>query len=239
MARVRGVPCRAVSWTAHAHAHAHAHVHTCIPISEQVSQTFRARLFLILRVAGGADDEHLVKEPYPNPCPNFNPNPNPNPSPSPGPSPNPNPNPNQEYDGFPLDTNGVPTFRPSARWYLVRRPAARTTDRSALRTASSTSLSPHPHSVQNQISFSNGRSVETQESKVTAADTTALSLSGSPRPEPKAEPQVTVAGNDLQLIKRVEGDFFSRFELHGFPFDAQVAMPEALAMPPYFISLAY
>ena len=100
---------------------------------DQVSQTFRARLFLILRVAGGADDEHLVKE----------------------------------YDGFPLDTNGVPTFRPSARWYL------------------------------NQISFSNGRSIETQESKV------------------------TVAGNDLQLIKRVEGDFFSRFELHSFPFDAQ------------------
>ena len=52
---------------------------------DQVSQTFRARLFLILRVADGAKDEHLVKE----------------------------------YDGFPLDEQGVPTFRPSARWYLV------------------------------------------------------------------------------------------------------------------------
>ena len=33
--------------------------------------------------------------------------------------------------------------------------------------------------------------------------------------------QVTVAGSDLQLIKRVEGEFFSRFELRSFPFDAQ------------------
>ena len=32
---------------------------------------------------------------------------------------------------------------------------------------------------------------------------------------------MTVAGSDLQLIKRVEGEFFSRFELRSFPFDAQ------------------
>ena len=49
-----------------------------------------------------------------------------------------------------------------------------------------------PAASQNQISFSNGRSIETQESKV------------------------TVAGNDLQLIKRVEGEFFEKFELHSF-----------------------
>ena len=49
-----------------------------------------------------------------------------------------------------------------------------------------------PAASQNQISFSNGRSIETQESKV------------------------TVAGNDLQLIKRVEGEFFQKFELHLF-----------------------
>ena len=34
---------------------------------------------------------------------------------------------------------------------------------------------------------------------------------------------MTVAGSDLQLIKRVEGEFFSRFELHKFPFDVQVS----------------
>ena len=36
---------------------------------------------------------------------------------------------------------------------------------------------------------------------------------------------MTVAGSDLQLIKRVEGEFFSRFELRNFPFDAQVPSP--------------
>ena len=37
---------------------------------------------------------------------------------------------------------------------------------------------------------------------------------------------MTVAGSDLQLIKRVEGEFFSRFELHKFPFDVQVSCPK-------------
>ena len=115
--------------------------------SEQVSQTFRARLFLILRVAGGAEDEHLVKE----------------------------------YDGFPLDTNGVPTFRPSARWYLVK-PICGSNHRQCLLSSAAKVLAllrarPPLLPTQNQISFSNGRSIETQESKVTAAE------------------------NDLQLIK--------------------------------------
>ena len=83
--------------------------------SEQVSQTFRARLFLILRVAGGAEDEHLVKE----------------------------------YDGFPLDAHGVPTFRPSARWYLVCRPAAQTTDSVSI--AAYESSTPPSHTESNLL----------------------------------------------------------------------------------------
>lgn len=100
---------------------------------DQLSQTFRARLFLILRIPGGAKDENLVKE----------------------------------FEGFPIDEDGRPTFRPSARWYL------------------------------NQLDFPNGRDLHTLESKVTVLD------------------------NDLQLIKRIEGEFFEQFELRSFPFDAQ------------------
>jgi hypothetical protein len=99
----------------------------------QITQTFRARVFIILKITGGARDEHLLKE----------------------------------FDGFPLDAKGKPTFRPSARWYL------------------------------SQFDFVNGRDLREIESKV------------------------TVAGDDLQLIKRVDGEFFERFELNSFPFDAQ------------------
>ena len=100
---------------------------------DQLSQTFRARIFLIFLIKDGALDEHLIRE----------------------------------FDGFPIDDHGRPTFRPSAKWYL------------------------------NQIDFPNGRDINTLESKV------------------------TTAGSDIQLIKRIEGEFFERFELQSFPFDAQ------------------
>jgi len=100
---------------------------------DQVSQTFRARLFLILRISNGALDSDLMKD----------------------------------FEGFPFDEDGQPTFRPSAQWYL------------------------------NQIDFPNGRDIKVMESKVTKEK------------------------DDLQLIKRIEGEFFERFELQNFPFDAQ------------------
>jgi len=70
---------------------------------DQVSQTFHAVMLIVLKMPGGALDEHLVKD----------------------------------FDGFPYDDNGKPTFRPSAQWYLT------------------------------QIAFPNGREVEELESKVT------------------------------------------------------------------------
>eukprot|EP00316_Scyphosphaera_apsteinii_P015692 CAMPEP_0119344888 /NCGR_PEP_ID=MMETSP1333-20130426/107201_1 /TAXON_ID=418940 /ORGANISM="Scyphosphaera apsteinii, Strain RCC1455" /LENGTH=400 /DNA_ID=CAMNT_0007357337 /DNA_START=684 /DNA_END=1886 /DNA_ORIENTATION=- len=73
----------------------------------------------------------------------------------------------KDYDGFPMDSAGNPTFRPSAHWYL------------------------------NQLEFPNGRDLKVLESKVTDA------------------------GDDLKLIKRVEGEFFECFELQRFPFDVQ------------------
>uniref|UniRef100_A0A7S4I2D5 Neurotransmitter-gated ion-channel transmembrane domain-containing protein n=1 Tax=Odontella aurita TaxID=265563 RepID=A0A7S4I2D5_9STRA len=100
---------------------------------DQVSQTFRARLLLILRITDGALDSNLTKD----------------------------------FEGFPFDEDGRPTFRPSAQWYL------------------------------NQVDFPNGGNIQVIESKVTTEK------------------------NDLQLIKRVEGEFFERFELQNFPFDAQ------------------
>jgi len=100
---------------------------------DQLSQTFRARLFLILRLPGGAKDDDLSRE----------------------------------SEDFPVDSHGRPTFRPSARWYL------------------------------SQLDFPNGRDIKTLESKV------------------------TTAGDDLQVIKRIDGEFFERFELQSFPFDAQ------------------
>ena len=51
---------------------------------DQVTQSFHASLFIILRFRGGALDSDLIKD----------------------------------YDGFPLDAEGRPTFRPSARWFL-------------------------------------------------------------------------------------------------------------------------
>jgi len=100
---------------------------------DQIAQCFYARVYLILRITGGADDPDLTSE----------------------------------FEGFPFDKEGRPTFRPSAIWYL------------------------------NQLDFPNGKSLKVIESKV------------------------TTEGNDLQLIKRVEGIFFERFELQNFPFDEQ------------------
>lgn len=51
---------------------------------DQINQSFYARVFLVLRIAGGASDPDL----------------------------------NADFDGFPLDPDGRPTFRPSAKWYL-------------------------------------------------------------------------------------------------------------------------
>ena len=73
----------------------------------------------------------------------------------------------KQFDGFPVDEDGRPTYRPSAVWYL------------------------------SQLDFPNGHDLHVLESKV------------------------AVVGNDLHLIQRVEGEFFERFELHAFPFDAQ------------------
>ena len=100
---------------------------------DQISQTFRATLFIIIKISKGAFDGDLIKD----------------------------------YEGFPLDDNGRPTFRPSAKWYLA------------------------------QITFPNGRDLKEIESKV------------------------TTAGDDLQLIKRIEGEFFKGFRLHSFPFDTR------------------
>ena len=100
----------------------------------QVSQTFHARLLLILKMPDGAKDADLVKA----------------------------------FDGFPLDANGKPTFRPSARWFLK------------------------------QIDFINARDLKLIESKVTQE------------------------GDDLHLVKRVEGVFFTSFELAHFPYDMQM-----------------
>ena len=100
---------------------------------DQISQTFYARLLLILQIKGGANDPNLTSE----------------------------------YEGFPFDGEGRPTFRPSGLWYL------------------------------GQIDFPNGKEIKTLESKVTKQ------------------------GDDLQLIKRIEGRFFERFELRNFPFDRQ------------------
>ena len=124
---------------------------------DQLSQTFHARVFIILRIAGGALDEHLIKD----------------------------------FDGFPVDAHGKPTFRPSARWcacapaHTTHGPPVPVTEPASYRYLS-------------QMDFPNGHNVKTLESKV------------------------TVAGDDLQLIKRVDGEFFERFELQTFPFDAQV-----------------
>ena len=100
----------------------------------QVSQTFHARLLLVMRMPGGAKDADLAKQ----------------------------------FDGFPLDENGRPTFRPSAGWFLK------------------------------QIDFTNARDLKEMESKV------------------------TTEGDDLQLIKRVEGEFFTSFQLAHFPYDMQL-----------------
>mmetsp|Transcript_670 Transcript_670/g.1379 ORF Transcript_670/g.1379 Transcript_670/m.1379 type:complete len:457 (+) Transcript_670:119-1489(+) len=100
---------------------------------DQISQTFYARVFIILRIKNGALDNDLT----------------------------------QEFEGFPFDEHDRPTFRPSAKWYL------------------------------DQIDFPNGKDIHTIDSKVTRQ------------------------GNNLQLIKRVEGYFFERFDLHNFPFDEQ------------------
>lgn len=100
---------------------------------DQVSQTFFARVLLVLQIKGGALDPDLSKE----------------------------------SDAFPLDEYGQPTFRPSAKWYL------------------------------NQLDFPNAKSVRTLESNV------------------------TVEGENLHLLKRVEGYFFERFKLHNFPYDEQ------------------
>jgi len=100
---------------------------------DQISQTFYARVFLVLRIKDGASDPYL----------------------------------SSLYTGFPVDNDGRFTFRPSARWYL------------------------------GQIDFPNGKSIKNIESKVTKQ------------------------GNDLQLIKRVEGHFSEEFELRSFPFDEQ------------------
>ncbi|KAL7530745.1 hypothetical protein ACHAXR_005896 [Thalassiosira sp. AJA248-18] len=100
---------------------------------DQISQTFFARLLVILRIKDGALDSDLT----------------------------------QECDDFPFDEDGRPTFRPSARWY------------------------------NNQIDFPNANNLRVIDSKV------------------------TTEGNDLQLIKRIEGSFFERFDLHDFPFDEQ------------------
>ena len=100
---------------------------------DQISQTFRARVLIILKFVKGALDKDLIRDDA----------------------------------TFPVDEWGRPTFRPSALWYL------------------------------SNLDFLNGRDIKTLESKV------------------------TVAGDDLQLIKRVEGQFFERFELQSFPFDCQ------------------
>ena len=100
----------------------------------QVSQTFHARLLLILKMPDGAKDADLVKA----------------------------------FDGFPLDASGKPTFRPSARWFLK------------------------------QIDFINARDLKLIESKVTHE------------------------GDDLHLVKRIEGTFFTSFELAHFPYDMQM-----------------
>lgn len=70
---------------------------------DQLSQTFRVRLFLIIKIKGGALDEHLSRD----------------------------------FEGFPVDDDGKPTFRPSAKWYLA------------------------------QMDFPNGRDITVLESKVT------------------------------------------------------------------------
>ena len=69
---------------------------------DQVTQTFKAALFIILRFKDGALDSDLVKE----------------------------------YDGFPVNSDGTPSFLPSARWFL------------------------------NQVEFSNGHSLQFHETKV-------------------------------------------------------------------------
>ena len=145
---------------------------------DQISQTFRARLFLILRICGGALDDHLLSE----------------------------------FEGFPTDEFGRPTFRPSAKWYL------------------------------SQVDFPNGRDIQVRDSRggractcpractprpgpCTGARRARASLSRARGPRVRAhqvlESKVTTAGNDLQLIKRIDGEFFERFELQSFPFDAQ------------------
>jgi len=72
---------------------------------DQVTQTFKAALFIILRFKDGALDGDLVKD----------------------------------YDGFPMDSEGRPTFLPSARWFLK------------------------------QIEFSNGHNLQYTETKVIKA----------------------------------------------------------------------
>ncbi|KAL7531377.1 hypothetical protein ACHAWF_003744 [Thalassiosira exigua] len=100
---------------------------------DQVSQTFHARLFLILRIKNGERDSNLTKD----------------------------------SEDFPFDEDGRLTFRPSAKWYL------------------------------NQLDFPNGKNITVLDSKVTTDK------------------------DDLQIIQRVEGEFFERFELQNFPMDAQ------------------
>ena len=56
---------------------------------DQVTQTFKAAMFIILRFKGGALDNDLVKE----------------------------------YDGFPVDAQGKPTFLPSATWWPPAMPS--------------------------------------------------------------------------------------------------------------------
>ena len=110
---------------------------------DQISQTFRATIFIIMKISKGALDSSLTKD----------------------------------FEGFPLDDDGRPTFRPSAKWYLA------------------------------QITFPNGRDLKEIETKV------------------------TTAGEDLQLIKRIEGEFFKGFQLQRFPFDTRARRARLLNPP--------